>query len=238
MVSMALTSGAALVPSQCFGQTVFGLGLSASTLGAGVQGAVSVSGTSDIRAGFNAFNFSDNFSKDGINYGATLRLRSAQATYDQYFHKLGEFHISPGVLFYDDNAGNATASIPAGQSFSLGSTTYYSGSANPVNGTGAITFNKAAPMLLFGFGNLLPRSQRHFGVNFEAGVVFEGSPNAKLNLAGTACLTAQQTTGTCFNAATDPTVQANVVAEQTKLNSQLSPFKYYPVVSLGFSYKF
>lgn len=30
-----------------------------------------------------------------------------------------------------------------------------------------------------------------------------------------------------MNAATDPTVQQNVTAEQTKINNKLSPFKYY-----------
>ena len=71
-------------------------------------------------------------------------------------------------------------------------------------------------MVLLGFGNILPRSSRHFGISVEAGVVFEGSPNAKLNLAGTAYATA---TPGCVNAATDPGAQANVQSEQTKLNT-------------------
>ena len=232
-ISIALS---AMMANLSFAQTSFGVGLTASTLGAGVQAAVSVSKYSNIRGGFNAFNYTDNFTKDGVNYSGTLKLRSAQVTYDQYFPRLGGFHVSPGALIYDDNAGNAAASVPAAQSFTLGGTTYYSGSTNAVNGTGAITFSKAAPMVLFGFGNLLPRSNRHFGVNFEAGVVFQGSPNAKLNLTGTSCLI-NATTG-CVNAATDPGVQSNVQSEQNKLNNDLSPFKYYPVISIGFSYKF
>jgi len=231
----ALVVGLTLVPAVSYGQTEFGIGLAASSLGAGIQAAVSATKYSNVRAGFNAFSYSDTFTKDGINYSGTLKLRSAQITYDQYFHGLGGFHISPGVLLYNGNSGNATANIPGGQSFTLGNTTYYSGAANPVNGTGAITSSKAAPMLLSGFGNLLPRSSRHFGINFEVGVVFQGSPNAKLNLAGTSCIT--PATG-CVNTATDPGVQSNVQAEQTKINNDLNPFKYYPVVSLGFSYKF
>lgn len=233
---MCLAGGIALLPAPSAGQTLFGLGLTASTLGAGIQGAVSVTGISNIRAGFNAFDYSDSFTKDGVNYNGTLKLRSAQVTYDQYFHGLGGFHISPGVLIYDDNSGNGNASIPAGQTFTLGGVTYYSSAANPVTGTGAVTVRKASPMLLFGFGNLLPRSQRHFGVSFEAGVVFQGSPNARLNLAGSSCLVSASTG--CVNTATDPGVQANVQAEQTKINNDLNPFKYYPVVALGFSYKF
>jgi len=211
-----------------------GIGLTASSLGAGIQAATAVTHKSNVRAGFNGFNYNDNFSKDGVNYNAQLKLRSAQATYDQYLK--GDLHISPGILFYNGNTGSANASVPAGQSFSLGNTTYYSGQANPVTGAGAVTFNKAAPMILIGFGNMLPRSAKHFGLNFEAGVVFEGSPKAALNLNGSACLFSSSVG--CVNAATDPTVQSNVQLEQTKINNSLSPFKYYPLVALTFSYKF
>jgi hypothetical protein len=212
----------------------FGLGVSASTLGVGIQAATAVTHSANLRAGFNFFNYTDNFSKDGINYTAKLKLRSAQVTFDQYIK--GGFHISPGVLLYDGNRASANAAVPAGQSFSLGSTTYYSGQSNPVGGAGSLTLNKVAPMILLGFGNMLPRNQKHFGLNFDAGVVFQGSPKVLLNLGGNACLTSTQVA--CLNAATDPTVQSSVQSEQTKINGSLNPFKYYPVVALTFSYKF
>jgi hypothetical protein len=212
----------------------FGLGVSLSSLGVGIQAATAVTHSSNIRAGFNFFNYSDDFSKDGINYSAKLKLRSAQLTFDQYIK--GGFHISPGVLLYDGNAGSANAAVPAGQTFSLSNTTYYSSQSNPISGAGSLALNKAAPMILVGFGNMLPRNQRHFGLNFDLGVVFQGTPKATLNLGGSACLISAQVG--CLNAGTDPTVQANVQAEQTKLNNSLNPFKYYPVVALTFSYKF
>jgi hypothetical protein len=40
------------------------------------------------------------------------------------------------------------------------------------------------------------------------------------------------------NAATDLGVQSSVLAEQNKLNNTLSPFKYYPVISIGTGYRF
>ena len=226
-----------LSTSSLYGQTLFGVGVTASSLGLGIQGAVSVTGNSNIRAGFNAFDYSDNFSKDGISYGGTLKLRSAQVTYDQFFGgHFGSFHISPGVLVYDGNKGTANANVPAGQAFTLGGTTFYSSSANPVAGAGSVTFNKVAPMILIGFGNLLPRGQRHFGLSIDAGVAFEGSPNTKLNLGGATCLNAQQTA--CVNTGSDATVQASVQSEQTKLNNDLNLLRFYPIVSLTFSYKF
>jgi hypothetical protein len=223
--------------SRAFGQSsgpAVGIGVSASSLGLGIQGAVSVTSRSNIRAGINAFNFDHSFVKDGINYGGQLKLRSAQITYDQFL--IGGFHVSPGVLIYNGNRVNASASVPGGQPFTLAGTNFYSSQANPVTGSGTLSVDKVAPMLLMGFGNLLPRSERHFGLNFEFGVVYQGSPRARLNLGGSSCLVSP--VSGCVNTATDPIVQTNVLSEQTKLNNDLSPYKFYPVVSLGFSYKF
>ena len=131
--------------------------------------------------------------------------------------------------------GTANASVPGGQSFSLGNATYYSQTGNPVGGTAAISARKVAPMVLIGFGNLVPRSSRHFSVNVDLGVVFQGSPNATLQLSGGAC---SGPASGCRDVATDSVVRANLVVEQDQLNNSLAPFRYYPVVSLTFGYKF
>jgi len=189
----------------------FGMGLSASTLGVGIQGAAGITRRSNLRVGFNAFDYSGNFARDGANYAGKLRLRSFQATYDQFLWH--SFHISGGLLAWNGDRGSFNTTIPGGQSFSLGSTTYYSSSANPVSGAGTVTFNEAAPMVLIGFGNLLPRSEKHFGYSVEAGIAFQGSPRVNLNLGGTACSDSAQTR--CTNAAS-PSLQTSVLAEQTK----------------------
>jgi hypothetical protein len=182
----------------------------------------------------NLFNYSDSLTSHGVGYGAELHLRSVQVTYDQYLFR--GFHVSPGVLLYNGNKVDATASVAAGQSFTLGSARYYSNQTNPISGTGKVKLGKTAPMVLFGFGNLIPRTERHFGVNFDAGVVFQGSPETTLNLAGSAC--GISPTAGCVNAATDPIVQSNIRVEQDKLNHDLEPLKYYPVVSIGVSWRF
>ncbi len=212
----------------------FAVGAKASTLGVGFEGATAVTSSSNVRAGFNLFNYSRTFTKDGVNYNAELQLRSLQVTWDQYL--FGGFHVSPGLLAYDGNEVHATATVPPGQSFSLDGTRYFSNPSNPITGTGKVDLRKTAPMVLVGVGNLLPRNGRHFGFNIETGVVFQGSPATTLNLSGSACI-ASPTVG-CRDVATDPTVQSNVQGEQQKLNDDLKPFKYFPVVSIGVSWKF
>lgn len=210
-----------------------GVAVGIGTLGVTIQGATAITPRSNLRLGFNVFNFSDNFDKDGISYDGTLDLRSVEVLYDQYL--FGGLHISPGLMLYNGNKLGLAESVPGGQSFTLGGVTYFSNSSNPVNGTGGITMRKAAPMILIGFGNLLPRSSRRFTLNFDIGAVFQGQPKASLNLTGTACTAPGSG---CVNAATDPGIQSNIQSEQNKLNKSVSFFKYYPVISLTFGYKF
>jgi hypothetical protein len=44
----------------------FGIGMSASTLGLGIQAATAVTAHSNLRAGFNIFSYQDSFNKDGV----------------------------------------------------------------------------------------------------------------------------------------------------------------------------
>ncbi len=166
------------------GRFPIGVGVKVSMLGIGGEVAVAVSHRSNVRFGFNAFSYGHTFDKDGVTYKGTLDLRSAQATYDLFFLK--EFHISPGVLLYNGNNVTASASVPGGQSFTLSNTNYVSDPADPVKGTGKLTVYKAAPMLLVGFGNLVPHS-RHFSTSFEIGAAYQGPPRVTLNLSGSVC---------------------------------------------------
>src|SRR5262249_30931467 len=196
------------------------VGAQASTLGIGIEAATAVTSRSNIRGSFNIFNYSQASVKDGIHYDADLELRSLQFTYDQYLK--GGFHISPGLLAYNGNRLHADASAPAGQSFSLGGVRYFSSQSNPVAGAGSVELRKAAPMVLFGFGNPLSRKRGHLRLNFDAGIVFQGPPDVTLNLTGSAC--AINPSSGCVNAATDPIVQSNVQAEQRKIQDDLTGF--------------
>ncbi len=216
------------------GRIPIGIGVKVSTLGIGGEVAVAISHRSNVRVGFNAFSYGDTFDKDGVTYKGNLNLRSAQATYDMFLVK--GLHISPGVLFYNGNQVSANASVPGGKSFTLSNTNYVSDPTDPIMGTGKLTVYKAAPMLLFGIGNLVPRS-RHFSTSFEIGAAYQGPPRPRvtMNLSGSAC----DSTGLfCRSTSSDPTIQSNIAAEQAKLNNSASSYKFYPVLSFGIGYKF
>ena len=208
------------------------VGFSASTLGFGANIAAPVYHRGDVRGGFNFYNYNRTFSKDGANYGGKLSLRSVSLEYDQYV--AAGFHVSGGALLWNGNKGDATLAVAVGKTFTLGGTTYSSDATNPISGAATLRFKKAAPMIGLGYGNLA--SKGHFAYSVDTGVIFQGSPRTVLSLAGNACTTTVPSV--CQNAATTAAVQANVTAEQTKVNSDLKPFKYYPVIQLMIGYKF
>ena len=212
-----------------------GIGFKVSLLGAGVEMATPIAHRANVRAGFNMIDYSRSFDKDSINYSGTLSFKTVEAHLD-YFPWAKSFHISPGVLAYVGDPITANAVVAPGQSFSLGGTDYYSDATSPVTGNGKINFNRAAPMITVGWGNLVPRGEtKHFSVPFEVGVAFQGSPKATLNLQGSVC---DAPGVNCRTIASDATVQSQILSEQTKINNSMSFFKVYPIISVGFGYRF
>jgi hypothetical protein len=69
-------------------------------------------------------------------------------------------------------------------------------------------------------------------------VAYQGSPRAASNLTGWACAPPNSSGSACVNAATDPNVQANIAAQQAKISRDVRAFKFYPVVSTGFYFRF
>jgi len=230
--SSTTTSSPAPAPNE-YSKKV-GIGVKGSFLGGGVEVALPVTYRTNVRAGFNIFSYSRGFDKDGVDYNGQLGFKTFEAHYD-FFPWAGSFHISPGLLSYFGTPITASAAVGGGQSFTLGGTTYYSDPTTPVTGTGKINFNRAAPMATLGWGNLVPRNHKHFVVPFEIGAAFQGSPKATLNLAGNVC---DSPGVNCRSVVTDSTVQSHIQSEQTKINNSMSFFKAYPIISIGFGYKF
>jgi hypothetical protein len=216
-----------------------GVGAKLSSLGIGVEGATAITHRSNLRGGFNFLDYTRGLNKDAIDYNGRLQFRSAEAHYDFYLFR--GFHVSPGLLAFFGNPISSTASVQGGANFSLGGVSYFSDPTNPVNGTASLSFQrKVAPSVLLGFGNLLPRSGRHFGMNFEFGAAFQGAPNVALNFTGNACASTFNGSNfvtTCRPIQTDPTIQSNVLAEEQKINNTLKPFRFYPLISMGFSWR-
>ncbi len=213
-----------------------GIGVKIGLLGPGVEVAVPLARNINVRGGGNFFSYSDSLTTDGIAYKANLRFRSAEASVD-WFPWGGGFHISPGALLYNGNQVTGGANVPGGQTFTLNDQTYTSSASDPVTGSGSLTFAKAAPKITVGWGNLVPRGERHYSFPFEAGFAYVGYPKFQLNLQGTACYT-YEGTPYCDSVATDSNIQSNLATEIQKINNDAAPARFYPILSQGFAVRF
>jgi len=210
------------------------VGVKASTLGLGIEGGIQLSDRSRVRAAFNFFRYSQNFHENGATGTGHLDLKSVQAQYDWAPFR-GAFYVSPGLLIYNGTRVRVNGSSPGGQVFTVNHIDFRSDPANPIVGTGKLDFNRVAPSIFTGFSSLLPGRDRRFGIPLEVGFVFGGAPETVLNITGGVC---DKGGGNCRNAATDPVFQSNVQAVQSRLNRNLAFLRFYPVVSIGFSYRF
>jgi len=205
--------------------------------GVGADIATPLASHFNLRAGGSFFSYSGSFNSDGITINGDLKFRSGTASLDWFpFH--GGFRISPGVTFYNGNNLNATVLVPGGQTFSLGDQNYTSSNTDPVHGTAAVHFGRrTAPSLTFGFGNMIPRSGRHISFPFEIGFQYIGPPTLTFNLVGTACTNANDPT-TCSPIQSDAQTQVNIQQQESKIDSDVKPLRFYPIISQGFSVRF
>lgn len=210
------------------------VGVKFSTLGAGVEVATPLSGHFNLRVGGNFFQYTDHLTTNGIHYAAALNFSSAQASID-WFPWGRSFHVSPGALVYSGNRIIANGSVPGGTSFTINGNDYVSDLADPVGGSARIDLAHAAPMLTFGWGNLIPRKPGHFIIPFEMGFAYIGDPKVGLNFGGSVC-DAQQLG--CRPVQSDPTFQSDVAAEKAKIQNNANYARFYPILSLGFAYRF
>jgi hypothetical protein len=206
------------------------VGFKASTLGTGIEIATPLAGRINLRSGFNFFAFNDPFSIDGVNYTARLHLQSSQTTLDWF---VGGFHISPGIL-YVKNSMSAPLFVGPGQTFVLGTQTFLNSVDDPVTGSSSVIFPRTfAPLLLFGYGNLLPRSGGHLSLPIEAGVAYTGAAQINVALNGTACVTEG-----CVSFSQNADAQKFLKQEINILNEDLKRYPVFPILSLGLAYRF
>ncbi|MGO8933340.1 MAG: hypothetical protein ACLPLZ_03645 [Terracidiphilus sp.] len=194
---------------------------------------------------YNVSNFTidNNNGSSGIGVSGKLNFATAGAALDLYPFPNHGFRLSPGAVFYNQNAVTATGIAAAGTSFTFGSQKYYSDTVNPLNITAALGLNKnkTAFSMTTGWGNLISRRGGHWSFPFEIGAVFTGSPTLALNPTGNACLTAADAADngpSCVNMATNSTAQTNIAAEVAKYQKDLNVLPVYPIVSIGIGYNF
>jgi len=209
------------------------MAFTASTLGLGPTFVFRVVPALNLRVGFSTFRYDSDQSQDGFNYQGSLHLKSMNVLTDWY-PVSGGFHVSAGLLFYNANRVTAIGAPPTGTVLTVGQEAIISDPQNPIVGVARSKVGNVAPMLLVGFGNLLPRGH-HFAFSIDVGIVYQGSPKSSFNLTGGACDPSGQF---CGGVTQDANIQAEAQSAKHDLDQGVSFMRYYPVVSIGFGYHF
>src|SRR5262249_487309 len=139
-----------------------------------------------------------------------------------------------GVLLHDNNRVTANANPPVGQVLSAGPQTYISDPQNPIMGKASSGIRSVSPMLTLGFGNLVPRSS-HFPYSVDLGVLSHGSPKSRSTFGGGA---GDPWGGFGVIVADEGATQGEAQSPRHDLDKSVSFMRFYPVVSVGFGYRF
>jgi len=170
---------------------------------------------------------------DGMTVDGGLTFRTAGASVDYFPFGHSSFHISPGIIFYNGDHLTTNVSVATGNNFSLNSVEYTSGST-PIAGTLDVTLgNKVAPSVTIGSGDMLRRKGGHFSIPVEVGFAYISAPKLTLNLNGIACRDA-----VCTSVGPGSPSYGNEQGEQTDLQNEISDLRLFPILSVGFGYKF
>ena len=210
-----------------------------STLGLGGQIVSKISPNFNVRAGINAFDLGIEINETEFDYEGDLNLFNVSTIIDLHPFKGSGFRLSGGLIFGNNNI-RGTADVSEQVADGLGEVEI-DGETIDIReldiedlatiDTDIEISNGVAPYFGIGGGNAVGED-KELGFWWNLGVVFGGSPKVE----------------TTSNISDDipAELQAEVKAsadevledEEEDLETELDFLRFYPVVSLGFSYQF
>ena len=194
-----------------------GVGLKAGTLGLGLEATWQPLPYLDVRVGANAYEYEDDGTQAGVAYDGTLDLESFYATGNFHF-PVSPMRLTAGlysngnefVLLNDDAAGT----------IDIGGIGYPASEIGTL--TSVTSFGSTSPYIGIGFDFTLAGK---VGMNLDFGVLWQGEPDVTLEADGPTL-------------PLDQGFQDALAIEREQLEDEMSDFKAWPVVSLGFVYNF
>lgn len=220
-----------VVPTQ--GESFKLVGLQVGTLGFGANFAMAVNESLQLRLNVNGLKISKTKTKDDIKYDGDLKLFTAGLLADYFPFNTSTFHLSLGA-YYNKNEVTATAQPKAGN-YTINGNSYGADELGKLEAK--LDFKKFAPYVGLGWGGKLNNSG--WSWNFDIGVMYHGTPKATLTpIKGSALA---HNGDAAHDTAADTTwnnIKTDVSSEESTINSDIKKYKFYPVISVGFIYRF
>lgn len=208
---------AALLATSGAASADFGVGVKAGTLGVGLEGRWSPIDWLDVRIGANRFDYDDYGSQADINYDATFAFDSYYATGNFRF-PLSPFRVTAGIVSNGNEIQLASADT-GGANFDIGGTPFSPADVGTL--TSVTSFSSTAPYVGIGYDFELFDK---VGLNLDFGVLWQGEPNVSMQADGLA--------------ASQQVFIDALEAERLEIENEVSDYKAWPVLSIGFVYNF
>ncbi|MCG7898689.1 MAG: hypothetical protein JAY99_02590 [Candidatus Thiodiazotropha lotti] len=208
-----LLTGLVLLPQSAVAyDTVVGARL--GSLGFGIEAGYGLTEQFKARLGFNRYDFGFDAKVDGIEYDLDLQWRSLSLVADWHpFKAKSSFRFTAGV-FRNNNEIHGSAGA---ENLTIGNTVY------PGVGLDAVVgFRSYAPYLGVGWDTGAYK-QQGWGFNVDLGVLYQGAGSVDLVPTG------------AFAELVDPN---DIKLEEQRFEDDIEDYRYYPVFSFGFSYRF
>ncbi len=212
-----------------FKRDKFGVGAFAGTAGIGGHVSYEVNEWLYLKGQIGGFSYSTDQTIDNVDYEGDLSLFSAgvSANINPLYKVpvMNGFRISVGAYGVDNNV-ELNASSP-GQSIELGGASFTLGANDRLEGN--VGFSSFAPYAGLGWDWDFGKDDQ-FIISFDAGVLFTGTADVDLRAVGAfADFTAQNPS---LN------LQSEIDAEIDSIREEVEDYPFYPVVSLGFTWRF
>jgi hypothetical protein len=207
----------------------FGVDVHAGSMGLGAGAALQISPNINMRVGLNRYDYDiDVDDEDGLRYDADFDLNNQYAMLDLYPSQRGGFRFSLG-MYLNDNEVNASATVLNDGDALIGNSDAAAGTS--VNSK--ISFDSEAGYLGIGWGNVFSKGVFSFGM--DLGLVYQGSPQADLNvtLSDSLSQTCEADSGAfgCIS-------EDDIAAEEAELEDELSDYDAHPLIQMNFGFRF
>jgi len=189
-----------------------------STLGPGADVSVRLNNWLVLRGEGNYLPFTYDGTYSSVPYSIDVEFASVGGAFD--LHPFGNGFLISGGVFWNGNQANAT-STPA-TNVTIGDQTFTPSQIGTLNGE--VRYNRVAPFMGLGYDST-HYTEGPFSFTFRAGVYYMGDPKVTLGASG----------GSLSSSAT---VQTELAKEQRILEDDLDLTRFFPVVTLGFRYRF
>jgi len=197
------------------------IGTKVGTLGVGVEYTTNLMDDLDLRLGVNGFTYGVNGEKSDIDYDIDAQLLSVAAIAD--YHPFSNGFIVSAGLMYNGNAVDYTGK-PTSGTYEINGEIYQASEIGSLDGK--MSFNKVAPYLGIGYSSTMKSKGWHFVA--DAGVLYQGAVDTTLDVQCGSALTNTQCAA----------LKRDVAAEEESFSKELKDYKWYPVLSVGVSYRF